>query len=189
MNVGLCSLHGQAETGDTFPRAGSLGHVEEQTASISADDVKTGGIRHDPIPLTDLDQGIIGWGSESDPEMPLNFNKWRKWTLVALLSVMTLVTPLASSILSPGLARLDQEFHNESEIVSAMTVSVYLLGYVIGPLFLAPLCEIYGRRPVLCASNIFFCLWLIGCALAPNIGALIAFRFLSGIGGAGGLVL
>ncbi|KAK4089286.1 hypothetical protein PCL_11896 [Purpureocillium lilacinum] len=178
-----------AASRDGSQREECLGRVEEQIASISADNVKTEEIRHDPIPLTDLDQGIIGWDSESDPEMPLNFNTWRKWTLVALLSVMTLVTPLASSILSPGLARLDQDFHNDSEIVSAMTVSVYLLGYVIGPLFLAPLCEIYGRRPVLCASNVFFCLWLIGCALAPNIGALIAFRFFSGIGGAGCLTL
>ncbi|KAF5607804.1 major facilitator superfamily transporter, partial [Fusarium tjaetaba] len=35
----------------------------------------------------------------------------------------------------------------------------------------------------------FFVVWQIGCAFAPNIGALIAFRFLSGIGGVGCVTL
>lgn len=121
--------------------------------------------------------------------MPLNFPAYRKWVLVGLLSAITLTTPFASSILSPGISSLMKDFEQDSEIVGAMTVSIYLLGYVVGPMFLAPMSEIYGRRPVLTAANIFFCLWQIGCALAPNITALIVFRFLSGVGGAGCLTL
>lgn len=120
--------------------------------------------------------------------MPLNFPPRKKWLIVGLLSTITLVTPFASSILAPGIGSLSAEFHNDNSIVGAMTVSIYLLGYVIGPLFLAPLSEIYGRKPVLGLSNVFFCLWQIGCALAPNISALIVFRFFSGIGGSGCLV-
>ncbi len=120
--------------------------------------------------------------------MPLNFTQNKKWLVVGLVSAITFLTPFASSILSPGIGRLDDEFHNTSTTVGAMTVSIYLLGYVLGPLFLAPLSEIYGRRPILAAANIFFCVWQIGCALAPNIGALIVFRLFSGIGGAGCLV-
>jgi len=142
----------------------------------------------EPIPVSNLDEGIVGWEGQDDPDMPLNFPAWKKWMLVALLSAITLVTPFASSILSPGIAALSKEFHNDNNIVGAMTVSIYLLGYVVGPLFLAPLSEIYGRKPVLGASNVFFCFWQIGCALAPNIASLIVFRFLSGIGGSGCLV-
>lgn len=121
--------------------------------------------------------------------MPLNFPQARKWLLVALLSTITLVTPFASSILSPGISSLMTEFGETDEIVGAMTVSIYLLGYVIGPMFLAPLSEIYGRRPVLTLANFFFCAWQIGCALAPNISSLIVFRFFTGMGGAGCLTL
>lgn len=109
--------------------------------------------------------------------------------LVGLLSAITLVTPFASSILSPGISSLMVDFNQSSAIVGAMTVSIYLLGYVVGPMFLAPMSEIYGRRPVLTAANIFFCCWQIGCALAPNITALIVFRFFSGVGGSGCLTL
>ena len=141
-----------------------------------------------PIPLTDLDQGIIGWESQDDPDMPLNFPRRKKWLIVRLLSAITLLTPFASSILAPGIGKLNQEFRNDNDIVGTMTVSIYLLGYVIGPLFLAPLSELYGRRVVLSAANVFFCAWQIGCALAPSIAGLIVFRFLAGIGGAGCLV-
>lgn len=141
-----------------------------------------------PIPVTDLDAGVVGWDSQDDPAMPLNFPQQKKWLIVGLLSAITLLTPLASSILAPGISTLNQEFDNHNSVVGTMTVSIYLLGYVIGPLFLAPLSELYGRRPVLAAANIFFCAWLIGCALAPSIESLIVFRFFSGVGGAGCLV-
>jgi MFS family permease len=81
------------------------------------------------------------------------------------------------------------EFGETNEIVGSMTVSIYVLGYVVGPMFLAALSEIYGRRPVLTVSNVFFCFWQIGCALAPNVSSLIVFRFFSGVGGAGCLTI
>ncbi len=141
-----------------------------------------------PIPTSNLRDGIVGWDSQDDPDMPLNFPRRKKLLLVGLVSSITFVTPFASSILSPGIAHLDEDFGNSNDTVGALTVSIYLLGYVIGPLFLAPLCEIYGRKPVLGAANVFFCIWQIGCALAPNIESLIVFRLFSGIGGAGCLV-
>lgn len=58
-----------------------------------------------------------------------------------------------------------------------------------GPLLLAPLSEIYGRRIVLSCANWFFVLWQIGCALAPNIESLIVFRFFAGVGGVGCITL
>jgi MFS family permease len=120
--------------------------------------------------------------------MPFNFSRWDKWVWVGLLSAITLLTPFASSILSPAITTLDREFRNDNDIVGSMTVSIYLLGYVVGPIIIAPLSETYGRKPVLTSANAFFCLWQIGCALAPNIETLIISRFFSGVGGAGCLV-
>ncbi|KAM6504581.1 hypothetical protein FSOLCH5_015323 [Fusarium solani] len=141
------------------------------------------------LPLTDLAAGIVGWEAQDDPEMPLNFSNTKRWCLVVLVASMTLVSPFASSILSPGIGRVNEDFDNTSDIVGDMTVSIYLLGYVVGPLFLAPLSEMYGRKKVLDVSNAFFCVWQIGCALAPSIQTLIVFRFFCGVGGAGCLTL
>ncbi|KAG9229037.1 major facilitator superfamily domain-containing protein [Amylocarpus encephaloides] len=138
-----------------------------------------------PLPLTDLDNGIVGWESQDDAEMPLNFPERKKWFLISLLASITFISPLASSMFAPGVSFMDKEFGNTSLILSSLCVSIFVLGYVIGPLVLAPLCEIYGRRYVLTGANIFFCVWQIGCALAPSLNTLIVFRFLAGIGGSG----
>jgi len=141
------------------------------------------------IPVSDFENGIVGWESQDDPEMPLNFAQNRKWFLLFLLASITFISPLASSMFAPAVEFMDKTFNNTSTILSALTVSIYVLGYVIGPIFLAPLSEIYGRRPVLCVANVFFCVWQIGCALAPNLGSLIVFRLLAGIGGSGCLTI
>ncbi|KAI1121606.1 major facilitator superfamily domain-containing protein [Nemania abortiva] len=147
------------------------------------------GIRYELLPVTNLDENVVGWDSQDDPAIPFNFSPWDKWVWVVLLSVMTFLTPFASSILSPAITTLDKEFHNDNEVVGSMTVSIYLLGYVVGPIIIAPVSESHGRKPVLTAANIFFCLWQIGGALAPNIQTLIVSRFFSGVGGAGCLTL
>jgi hypothetical protein len=134
------------------------------------------------LPLSDLDNGIVGWESQDDPENPLNFPDSRKWMLIALLGSITFISPLASSMFAPAVSFMDKTFHNDSLLLSSLTVSIFVLGYSVGPLFLAPLSEIYGRRYVLTAANAFFCVWQIGCALAPNLSSLIVFRFLAGIG-------
>lgn len=121
--------------------------------------------------------------------MPLNFPETKKWVLTSLLASITFISPLASSMFAPGVTFADKEFHNTSGLLSSFTVSIFVLGYVVGPLILAPLSEIYGRRYVLTGGNIIFCLWQIGCALAPSLGTLIGFRFMAGLGGSGCLTI
>jgi multidrug resistance protein len=150
---------------------------------------KKGGLAAERLPLMNLDDGIVGWESQDDPDMPLNFPMNQKWFLLSLISSITFLSPLASSMFAPGVEFMDADFGNTSTILSAFTVSIYVLGYAIGPLVLSPLSEIYGRRVVLAGANCFFTVWQIGCALAPNLGSLIAFRFLSGMGGSGCLTI
>ncbi|KAJ2916653.1 hypothetical protein MD484_g3756, partial [Candolleomyces efflorescens] len=64
-----------------------------------------------------------------------------------------------------------------------MTISVFILGYAVGPLILGPLSEIFGRSIVLQCSNLFYLAWNTGCGFAQNKSQLIAFRFLAGLGG------
>jgi len=72
---------------------------------------------------------------------------------------------------------------NTSYLLSAFSVSVFLLGFGSGPLLLAPLSETFGRRPIYVVCFSVFTLMQIPCALATNISMLIGFRFLSGFFG------
>ncbi|RFU29728.1 hypothetical protein B7463_g6609, partial [Scytalidium lignicola] len=141
------------------------------------------------LPVSDLSRGIVGWESQDDPQNPLNFPESRKWFLISLIAGITFISPLASSMFAPAIPFMNDEFHNTSDVLSALCVSIFVLGYCVGPLFLAPLSEMYGRANILNVANAIFAVWQIGCAKAPNLGALIAFRFLSGIGGSGCLTI
>ena len=61
------------------------------------------------------------------------------------VSSYTFVTPLASSMVAPALPALAAHYDITSETIVAMTLSIFLVTFAIGPLFLAPLSEIYGR--------------------------------------------
>lgn len=70
-----------------------------------------------------------------------------------------------------------------SPIVGSLTVSVYVLGFAVEPLVLAPFSELYGR-PVICqATNVIFAAFTLGCALVTNTCMFLVFRFIAGCAG------
>lgn len=82
-------------------------------------------------PVTDLDKGIVGWDSQDDPANPQNFAESRKWGLLALMSSMTLVSPLASSMFAPALKYVAEDFKVTNETLLSFSVTIYLLGYTV----------------------------------------------------------
>lgn len=83
--------------------------------------------------------------------------------------------------MAPALITISSEL-DMSHIEAVMSLSSYMLAAVFGPLLLGPLSEVYGRLPILHASNIWFLIWNIVCGFANNKGTLIAARFLAGFG-------
>ncbi|KAG1753910.1 multidrug resistance protein 4 [Suillus paluster] len=117
---------------------------------------------------------------EHDPVNPRNWSPAKKWIAVTLVSLYTFVTPLASSIMAPGLPDVATKFGITDPTVIALTLSIFLLSFAIGPLFAGPLSEVYGRVWVLHLGNLFFLAFNLGCALSPNTVSLLVFRFLAG---------
>jgi multidrug resistance protein len=76
-----------------------------------------------------------------------------------------------------------------SEIELSLMLSIFILAYAVGPLFLGPLSEIYGRVIVLQLSNLVFLVFNLGCGLAASKNQMLAFRFLAGLGGSAPLAL
>lgn len=105
------------------------------------------------------------------------------------MSSYAFLSPMSSSIVAPSLAQIAQDFGVTSNGERQMLLSVFILAYAVGPLFLSPMSETYGRIPVLQSAGIFFTVFDGACGLAQNPGQLIAFRFLSGIGGSSPLSL
>lgn len=55
------------------------------------------------------------------------------------------VSPLASSMMAPALPQIAEHFNITNPTLVAMTLSIFLLSFAIGPLILGPLSEMYGR--------------------------------------------
>ncbi len=81
---------------------------------------------------------------------------------------------------APAIQQVMQDFKSASGVLASLTVSVYVLGWALGPLILAPLSEVQGRLVVYSWSNVLYVVFTVGCAAAPNVPALVLFRFLAG---------
>lgn len=103
--------------------------------------------------------------------------------LMTWVIIMCTFSPMISSICAPGSSQTLEEFGTTSRTIGTLMISIYVLGYAVGPLFLAPLSELYGRPIVINWSTAFFNVFLIGCSFAPNMPSLIIMRVLAGIGG------
>lgn len=132
---------------------------------------------------TEADPNIVDFDSDDDPTKAVNWPRWKKWSIVGMLSALTFITPLASSMFAPGVGQVMRDFNSDSLILSGFVVSVYILGYATGPLFIAPFSELYGRAIIYHVSNVLFVIFTIACAVSSNLGMLIGFRFLEGIAG------
>ncbi|KAK1525828.1 uncharacterized protein CCOS01_08246 [Colletotrichum costaricense] len=132
---------------------------------------------------------VVDWNGEDDESKPLNWSTTRKCINVGLVSALTFIASIASAMCAPGVPDMMAEFHSESKVLSSFIVSIFVLGYAIGPIFFAPLSELYGRLPIYHSSNILFTLFSILSAVSPNLPAIIIFRFLSGASGAAPLAI
>jgi len=84
---------------------------------------------------------------------------------------------------APGIGGLATDFNISSHHVSTLAITIYVLGLAIGPMFIAPISEVYGRLFVYHTASLTFVAFLVGNALSKNISQFMAFRFLAGCAG------
>ena len=74
-----------------------------------------------------------------------------------------------------------QEFGVANKLQAVLPISLFLVGYVLGPLLFGPLSEQYGRQRILIATFVLFILFTLACALSTGWNTFISFRFLCGV--------
>ena len=99
-------------------------------------------------------------------------------------------SPLAAAILAPSIPQFLNEFDApDSLMLGAFAVSIYTLGFAIGPLLLSPLSELYGRLTIYHSCGVLYIVFTVACALATDLNMLIGFRFLAGCAGSAPLTI
>ncbi|KAK3046918.1 hypothetical protein LTR09_011669 [Extremus antarcticus] len=128
------------------------------------------------------DINLVTWDGPGDPDNPKNWPRRKKWMATITVSLFTFISPVSSSMVAPALQQLQKDFNQPFATVS-IAMTVFLLGFTVGPLFLGPMSELFGRKIVLQLSNLFYLVFNLACGFSTTIPELIAFRFLSGLGG------
>ncbi|KAJ5730681.1 uncharacterized protein N7483_005189 [Penicillium malachiteum] len=136
-----------------------------------------------------VDHPYAGSGTEEDPYVvqwmpndfrnPLQLTLTMKWSITMVAALETLVVALVSSAYTGGIVQIEEAFGVTTEIAT-LGVSLYVLGFALGPLLWAPMSEMFGRQSVFIGT---YCGLTIFCAAttgAKNITSLLIFRFLSG---------
>ncbi|RMZ75398.1 hypothetical protein DV738_g5477, partial [Chaetothyriales sp. CBS 135597] len=129
---------------------------------------------------TESDPYVVAFlPADRDPGNPFSWSRSLRWFMTAVVACETLSVAFASSAFSGTLRELVLGFHASLELLTA-GISLFVLGFAIGPLFWAPLSEIFGRQIIFCITFGIFTIFNAVGAAADNIASLLAFRFLAG---------
>ncbi|KAB8073283.1 major facilitator superfamily domain-containing protein [Aspergillus leporis] len=115
-----------------------------------------------------------------DPENPKNWSKAYKWYCTMVVAFTCFVVAFASSVITADIEGPAEEFGVSRE-VSLVVVTVFVIGFGVGPMAFAPMSEMFGRRPVYAITLFIAVIFIIPCAVSKNIGTLIVCRAIDGI--------
>lgn len=105
-----------------------------------------------------------------------------------VLGLLSAIGPFAIDMYLPALPAIGQDLGASTGAVQ-MSLMAFFLSVGFGQLIYGPLADMVGRKPPLYFGLALFALASIGCALAPNVEMLVAFRFVQGLGACAGMVV
>ncbi|KAK6066330.1 fluconazole resistance protein [Seiridium cupressi] len=133
------------------------------------------------------------WSTETAPvttrilEIGLDGESLFRYETLSLSDAV--LSPLTSSMIAPGASYLHEEFNIEDSYLGAFAVSSFMIGYVSGPLIIAPLSELCGRFWLYKICSVIFLIFNIACGFSRNTTTLIICHMFAGIGGSCPLTL
>jgi len=163
------------------------------SAHISPHSSLTGSNRNQDLPPPDAEAAevrkekeegnpfLVGW-EPGEQANPMNWATTYKSWITFQLGMLALAASLGSSIISPAEADI-AAYTGISAEVAVLVISLYIVGFAVGPLLWAPISEIWGRRLSMLPAMVGLGLFSIGVAVGQNAQTIIICRFFSGVFG------
>lgn len=122
---------------------------------------------------------IVDW-VDGDPQNPMNWSKGRKWLQTMSLGLVCFMVAFSSAVVTGDIDGPMATFHVGMEVI-ILTVTLFVIGFGIGPLVFAPFSEEWGRQVIYNSTLLIAAIFIIPCAVAKNIGTLLVARFIGGV--------
>ncbi|QGI84662.1 hypothetical protein CEK25_011391 [Fusarium fujikuroi] len=123
-----------------------------------------------------------------EEDRPVNWSSSKKWSIVVSTSLATFVVSFGSSVYSAAIPHIQTRF-NVTPDTALLGITLYVIGFALGPMAWGPASELYGKRRPLFLGYAVFCICQLPCALAQSMPLLLAFRFFSGLAGSSSLAI
>lgn len=135
---------------------------------------------------TETDPYLVDWLSE-DRRNPHSIAIGMKWLITMIMAFGTLSVSMSSSIFSGALPQISDDFGISREL-SVASISLFVLGFAVGPMSWAPLSELYGRQIIYAATFTLATLFGGASIASSNIATLLVLRFFAGVFGSSAIV-
>jgi DHA1 family bicyclomycin/chloramphenicol resistance-like MFS transporter len=99
---------------------------------------------------------------------------------IATLILMSGLSALAMNVFLPSLPNMATYFQTDYRLMQ-LSVALYLGASAILQIFIGPMADKWGRRPVTLAGMVLFLLATLGCILAPTAEIFLLFRMLQAV--------
>ncbi|KAI5293379.1 hypothetical protein KEM52_005594 [Ascosphaera acerosa] len=125
---------------------------------------------------------------DGDKENPFNWPGAKKAYISSLLLLQTLMIGFGTTAYSAGINSMVEHFHKSTEL-GQLGLFCFNFACALAPLFLAPFCELVGRKVIYSGAFTLFALTFIGLSLGKNIATILVLRVLQGLFGCVGTIL
>jgi DHA1 family bicyclomycin/chloramphenicol resistance-like MFS transporter len=105
-----------------------------------------------------------------------------------VLGLLTAIGPFAIDMYLPALPEMTADL-GASVAATQMSLTIFFVALGLSQVVYGPVSDMIGRKPPVYFGLALFVVGAIGCAFAPTIGWLIAFRFVQGVGACAGMVV
>ncbi|KAF4984497.1 hypothetical protein FZEAL_345 [Fusarium zealandicum] len=124
------------------------------------------------------DPYVVTWIPD-DTGNPFNWSKASRWRITMVSAATCFAVAFSSSAYTGTMRELMFHFNASNTLITA-GVSLYVLGFAIGPLVWAPLSEIYGRQIVFFISYGLYVIFSAACTADHGVATLLVLRFFCG---------
>ncbi|KAK4108727.1 MFS general substrate transporter [Canariomyces notabilis] len=112
---------------------------------------------------------------------PYNWSGRKKAGILLTIMMLIINSTMGSALPSNALPFIAREWNVTSQTQRVLPISIYLIGYVMGPILWGPLSEQFGRKVLTLCTFFMFTLCTLACALAPTWAGFLVFRLLTGV--------
>ena len=121
-------------------------------------------------------------------EHPYSWPFKKKFLTVVILCLDCMGVTMGSSNFASCVPQVMEEY-GVIQVVAVLGITLYVLGFALGPIVYGPLSELYGRRNLLIISSFGFTLFQFAVATNENLQTILICRFFAGCVGAAPLAV